>query len=69
MYKIYSIVMENNVNFGYCLKCKSKKEINGGKVLTDKKGYRYIQGTCDCGARINRILKKETKLEPVGDKN
>jgi hypothetical protein len=61
--------METQVNLGYCLKCKSKKEIKGGKVLTNKKGNRYIQGNCDCGARINRILKKETKLEPVGDKN
>ena len=68
MYKIYSIVMENN-NSCYCLKCKSKKEIKNGKLLTNKKGNRYIQGTCDCGARINRILKKEAKLEPVGDKN
>ncbi len=60
--------MESQNNFGYCLKCKSKKEIKGGKLLTNKKGNKYIQGSCDsCGSKINRILKKDSKLEPVGD--
>ena len=58
----------SNYNFGFCLKCKSKKEIKDGKLLTNKKGNKYIQGNCDsCKSRINRILKKDTKLEPVGD--
>jgi hypothetical protein len=61
---------QNQINQAYCLKCKSKKEIKGGKLLTNKKGNKYIQGNCDsCGSKINRILKKETKLEPKDNNN
>jgi hypothetical protein len=53
-------------NLAYCLKCKCKKEIKGGVLLKNKKNNKYIQGKCDtCGTKINRILKKESKLEPM----
>jgi len=50
---------------GYCIKCKSKKEFKDGVVKTNKKGNKYIQSNCpSCNTKINRFLKKETKLEP-----
>ena len=57
--------MENTENklISYCLKCKVKKEINNGKILTNKKGNKYIQGNCDCGCKINKFLKKDTKID------
>ena len=58
MYKIYSLIME-----GYCLKCKSKKEIKECKILTNKKGGKYIQGTCECGTKINKFLSKNDKID------
>ena len=57
--------MENTENklISYCLKCKVKKEINTGKILTNKKGGKYIQGTCECGCKMNKFLKKDTKID------
>ena len=65
MYKIYSIIM----NSGFCVKCRSKKEFKNGTIKTNKKGVRYAQGECiTCGTKVNRFLKKDVKLEPVGEK-
>ena len=58
--------MENNTDnkmFSYCLKCKDKKVMNIGKVLTNKKGGKYIQSLCECGTKINKFLKKDTKID------
>ena len=57
--------MENTDNkvYGYCLKHKEKKELHNGKILTNKKGGRYIQGTCECGCKINKFLKKDTNID------
>ncbi len=45
--------MDNTDNkmYCYCLKCKSKKEMHHGKLLTNKKGNKYIQGICECSCR------------------
>ena len=57
--------MDNTI---YCIKCKSKKEFNNETIKTNKRGVRYISGNCkDCGCKCNRFLKKDTKLEPVGE--
>ncbi|NQT89784.1 MAG: hypothetical protein HQ558_00830 [Candidatus Omnitrophica bacterium] len=41
----------------YCVKCKSKKEMQEGKEVTMKNGRRAMQGTCsDCGTKLFRIL-------------
>ena len=53
---------ENKV-YGYCLKCKDKKEIHNGKILTNKKGVKYIQSNCECGCKINKFLKNDTKID------
>ena len=48
---------------GYCVKCRSKKEIKNGVVKSSKKGNKYIQSNCEtCGTKINRFLKKDYKL-------
>ncbi len=52
-----------NKMYSYCLKCKDKKLMNNGKILTNKKGNKYLQGTCDCGCKMNKFLKKDTKID------
>jgi hypothetical protein len=47
----------------YCLKCKDKKEMLNGKLLTNKKGGKYLQGTCDCGCKMNKFLSKNDKID------
>jgi Zn finger protein HypA/HybF involved in hydrogenase expression len=43
---------------GYCVKCKSKKEIKDGKEVTLKNKRKAIKGKCpDCGTGMFRILK------------
>ena len=49
--------------YSYCLKCKSKKEMHNGKILTNKKGGKYIQSICECGTKMNKFLKKDTKID------
>uniref|UniRef100_A0A6C0EDM4 DUF5679 domain-containing protein n=1 Tax=viral metagenome TaxID=1070528 RepID=A0A6C0EDM4_9ZZZZ len=57
---------QNQVYQAYCVKCKKKVEINNGTIKTNKKAIRYIQGNCSCGTKVNRFIKKDTKLDPVG---
>ena len=46
---------------GYCVKCKSKKEIKGAKEVTMKNGRKAMKGTCpSCGTGMFRILGKYT---------
>ena len=48
---------------GWCVKCRSKKEIKNGVVKASKKGNKYIQSNCEsCNTKINRFLKKDYKL-------
>ncbi len=56
------------MNTSYCLKCKSKKEMINPTIKTNIKGNKYISGNCkDCGCKMNRFLKKDAVLTPVGD--
>ncbi len=57
--------MENTDNIvrAYCLKCKDKKELFNGRILTNKRGLKYIQGNCECGCKVNKFLKKDTKID------
>ena len=42
---------------GYCVKCKSKKEIQNANEVTMKNGRRAMKGTCPtCGTTIFKIL-------------
>ncbi len=57
--------MDNNYS-SYCLKCKNKKEMINGQIKVNKKGNKYIQAQCkDCGCKMNRFIKKDSKLEPL----
>lgn len=43
---------------GYCVKCKSKKEIKGLKFVKMKNGRDAVTGTCpSCGTKMFRITK------------
>ena len=43
---------------GYCVKCRSKKEIKGAKSITMKNGRPATEGTCPtCGTKIFKIGK------------
>ena len=44
---------------GYCVKCKSKKEIKDSVEVTMKNGRKAMKGKCPaCGTGIFRILGK-----------
>ena len=44
---------------GYCVKCKSKREISDGAEVTMKNGRRAMKGKCpSCGTGMFRILGK-----------
>ena len=43
---------------GYCVKCRSKKEIKDAKAITMKNGKPATRGTCpSCGTKMFRIGK------------
>ncbi len=44
---------------GYCVKCKSKKEMSDAKVITMKNGRKANKGKCSsCGTSMFCILPK-----------
>lgn len=44
--------------FGHCMKCKTKKEIQNEEKVTLKNGRLAVKGKCsDCGTGMYRILK------------
>jgi len=45
---------------GYCVKCKTKREIQNPEEITMKNGRKAIKGTCPvCGTKLFRILGKK----------
>ena len=43
----------------YCLKCKSKKEMQNEEQVTLKNGRKAMKGKCpDCGTGMFKILEK-----------
>jgi hypothetical protein len=41
----------------YCMKCKGKVDINGGKQVTMKNKRKAIKGKCmDCNGKVFRII-------------
>ena len=41
----------------YCVKCKVKRLVSGGHVVTVK-GHKMLKGTCKkCGTKIARFVK------------
>ena len=44
---------------GYCVKCKSKKEMSNEQQVTLKNGRKAVKGKCPaCGTSMFRILGK-----------
>ncbi len=42
---------------GYCVKCREKRQIKGGKVVKTSKGRPMAQGICPkCGTKVSRFL-------------
>jgi uncharacterized Zn finger protein (UPF0148 family) len=51
---------------GYCVKCKSKKEIADAVEETMKNGRRAIKGRCPtCGTVMFKILGGKTAIAPT----
>ena len=47
------------MSIGYCVKCKSKKEMKDEQKVTLKNGRQAAKGKCsDCGTSMFRILGK-----------
>jgi hypothetical protein len=48
---------------GYCVKCRAKRKINPGTVVTTSKGRPMAKGVCpECGTKVSRFLsQKEAK--------
>ncbi len=41
---------------GYCVKCKTQREIKNAKDITMKNGRKAIKGECpNCGTKVFRI--------------
>lgn len=50
---------------GYCVKCKTKKEISGAVEETMKNGRKAIKGVCpDCGTAIFKLMGAEADPNP-----
>ncbi len=50
---------------GYCVKCKTRKEISNGVEETMKNGRRAIKGRCaTCGTVMFKILGGKTVPPP-----
>jgi len=51
---------------GYCVKCKSKKEISNAVEESMKNGRKAIKGKCPtCGVVMFKILGGKSGQEPV----
>jgi hypothetical protein len=48
---------------GYCVKCRTKRSIKDGKVVSTAKGRPMVKGACPhCGTTVSRFLSaKEAK--------
>ena len=57
---VHTIIIKKEANMvqGYCVKCRSKKEMKNSKAITMKNGKPATQGTCpSCGTKMFRIGK------------
>ena len=44
----------------YCVKCKTKRDMNDAHQITMKNGKPALQGTCPvCGTKLTRILSTQ----------
>jgi hypothetical protein len=53
------ISLGDNMAEGYCVKCKSKREMSEAKEVTMKNGRKAMKGKCSkCGTGMYKILGK-----------
>lgn len=44
---------------GYCMKCRSRREIKGAKQVTLKNGRPAMEGTCPvCNTKVVKLIAK-----------
>ena len=49
---------------GYCVKCRAKREIKPGTVVTTSKGRPMAKGVCpECGTTVTRFLSQKDSKE------
>ena len=42
----------------YCVKCRKKSKMKGGKVITTKNGRKALRGECaTCGTKMMKFVK------------
>lgn len=52
--------MANNNTTGYCVKCRTKREMKNPKPVSIKGGKMAMSGTCPkCGTKMFRITGKK----------
>lgn len=45
---------------GYCVKCREKRTIKDGKIVTTEKGRPMARGKCpECGTTVTRFLSAQ----------
>ncbi len=45
----------------YCVKCRTKRDIQDPKEVTFKNGRKALQGTCPvCGTKLNRMISSKS---------
>ncbi len=45
---------------GYCVKCKTKRDMKDAEVVTMKNGRKAVKGVCSvCGTGMYSIMKKD----------
>jgi hypothetical protein len=49
---------------GYCVKCRTKREIKNGEVVKTSRGRPMAKGVCPvCGTTVNRFLSQKDSKE------
>ena len=58
VYPSYKLAVRRCSMQGYCVKCRTKREMKNAKAITMKNGKPATQGTCPtCGTKMFRIGK------------
>lgn len=56
--------MSGKKMIGWCAKCRDRREITDGKVVTMKNKRKAYRGPCvKCGTTVNRILSEADAKE------
>jgi len=59
LYYREQLIIKHKIMEGYCVKCKTKREIKNGNEVTMKNGRKAMKGECPtCGTGMFRIMGK-----------